>query len=83
MAEPEDNLRFAMEDAAREQYLYADNTLFLASIAVSLKRIADAVSGEGANILTTPINSYGETIGDAIQGQMIRGQRGIDQYEGR
>lgn len=53
------------------------------STAISLKRIADALTGQGPSILTVPINSYGEGIGDAIQGQMIRGQRGIDQYEGR
>lgn len=53
------------------------------SQAISLKRIADAMTGEGPSILTAPINSYGEGVGDAIQGQMIRGQRGIDQYEGR
>ena len=53
------------------------------SIAISLKRIADALTGEGPSILTAPINSYGEGIGDAIQGQMIRGQRGVDQYEER
>lgn len=53
------------------------------SQAISLKRIADALTGEGPSILTAPINSYGEGIGDAIQGQMIRGQRGINQYEGR
>jgi hypothetical protein len=58
-------------------------THILFSIAVSLKRIANALTGEGTNIFTAPINSYGEGIGDAIQGQMIRGQRGIDQYEGR
>lgn len=32
-------------------------------------------------VLTMPINSYGEGIGDAIQGQLVRGQRGIDQYD--
>ena len=53
------------------------------SVAISLKRIADALSGDGPSILTAPINSYGEGIGDAIQAQMVRGQRGIDQYEGR
>lgn len=53
------------------------------SIAISLKRIADALTGTGTSILTAPINGYGEGIGDAIQGQMVRGQRGIDQYEGR
>lgn len=33
---------------------------------------------EHENILTMPINKYGENIGDAIQGQIIRGQRGIE-----
>lgn len=51
--------------------------------ALSLKRIERTLSGDGESILTRPINAYGEGIGDAIQGQMIRGQRGIDQYEGR
>lgn len=53
------------------------------SKAISLKRLADALTGGGPSILTAPINSYGEGIGDAIQGQMIRGQRGVDQYEGQ
>lgn len=62
----------------------ADDLLVAAaSIAISLRRIADTLAGEGPSILTAPVNSYGEGIGDAIQGQMIRGQRGIDQYEGR
>jgi hypothetical protein len=51
------------------------------SIAISLKRIADALSGDAANIFTKPINSYGMGIGDAIQGQFVRGQAGIAQYE--
>lgn len=55
----------------------------LHSIAISLKRIADAVTGVGQSVLTAPINSYGEGIGDAIQGQMVRGAAGIDQYERR
>lgn len=42
----------------------------LYSIAISLKRIADALGG--------PINNYGETFGEAIQGQIARGLRGID-----
>lgn len=47
----------------------------LTSIAISLKRIADALSGDGENIFTRPINCYGEGIGDAIQGQLDRGRR--------
>ena len=52
-----------------------------ASQAISLKRIADALTGAGDNFLKAPINSYGEGIGDAIQGQMVRGAAGISQYE--
>ena len=33
------------------------------------------------DFLTRPINSYGEGIGDAIQGQLVRGQNGISQYD--
>lgn len=43
MPDTQDKLRYACEPAAQEHYLYADNTLFLGSIAVSLKRIADAL----------------------------------------
>jgi len=46
----------------------------------ALERIAAALTGEGSSILTAPINSYGEGIGDAIQGQMVRGAAGISQY---
>ena len=53
----------------------------LTAIAVSLREILRVLRGDGPSILTMPINSYGESIGDAIQGQMIRGQRGVDQYE--
>lgn len=43
-----------------------------ASKAISLKRIADALSA-----LSGPLNAYGETIGECIQGQHERGLRGI------
>lgn len=73
-----------IEPAARDFIGDApDEMVAQASMAISLKRIADAMTGVGGNFLTAPINSYGEAIGDAIQGQMIRGQRGIDQYEGK
>lgn len=70
----------------------------LQSIAISLKRIADALTTDKGAVaklaaLLDPenpdgafrasINCYGEGIGEAIQGQIVRGQRGIDQYEGR
>jgi hypothetical protein len=42
------------------------------SKAISLKRIADALGG-----LSGPLNAYGETIGECIQGQHERGLRGI------
>jgi hypothetical protein len=62
----------------------------LASIAVNLKRIADACEKLSQPIaeqivagLSAPINSYGEGIGEAIQGQIMRGQRSVDQYKDR
>lgn len=57
----------------------SDDQRVALSVAISLKRIADTLSGQGESILTTPINAYGETIGQAIQGQMVRGARGIEQ----
>lgn len=45
--------------------------------------MAPAITEAIGAAMTAPINSYGEGIGDAIQGQIVRGQRGIDQYEGR
>lgn len=59
------------------------HTAALTSLAVSMKRIADVLTGDGENIFTKPINCYGEGIGDAIQGQIVRGQLGINQYNGR
>jgi hypothetical protein len=86
----EQALRACLEPDACCALPYTDGTLFAASTAVSAKRQADALdriaralTGEGPSILTAPINSYGEGIGDANQGQLIRGNRGINQYEGR
>ncbi len=45
------------------------------STAISLKRIADAMSGVGENAFTQSLNAYGETIGECIQGQFERSQR--------
>lgn len=45
------------------------------SLAISAKRIADALSGIGPNILTAPLNAYGENIGECIQGQFGRSGR--------
>ena len=33
---------------------------------------------ESNKFFETPVNNYGETIGEAIQMQIIRGNRGID-----
>jgi hypothetical protein len=46
----------------------------LASIAISAKRIADALERLDPE---RPLNAYGETIGECIQGQHERGLRGI------
>ncbi len=48
------------------------------SKAISLKRIADALTGTGENMLTMPLNAFGENIGSAIAGQIARGMRGDD-----
>lgn len=63
----------------------------LLSIAVSMKRLADTMTGitsvtNDANpvikafdaLVRHPVNHYGETIGEMIQGQIVRGHRGID-----
>ena len=44
MPEPQDLMRYQMEDAAMAVYLYPGNELSLASIAISMKRIADAMA---------------------------------------
>lgn len=60
---------------------YSDRDIQM-SQAISLKRIADSLEHmDVTKALTMSINSYGENIGEAIQGQMVRGQAGIDQYE--
>lgn len=46
----------------------------LISIAISLKRIADAMSNN------VPVNCYGESFTDAIQNSFVRGQRGISTW---
>lgn len=53
----------------------------LSMIVLRLNTILGVLRGEGDSILTKPLNSYGEGLGDAIQGQFVRGQRGIDQYD--
>lgn len=55
----------------------------------ALEQIAKALGEEGigakiaSNIFEKPINVYGETIGEAIQNQIERGQRGINTYDRR
>lgn len=74
------------EGAIENVQLQADNaSTAMLSIAVSLKRIADAVTDAeqvsklADALLMHPINCYGEGIGQAIQGQIVRGMRGIEQ----
>jgi len=43
-----------------------------------LKELRKISAGD---FLREPINSYGEGIGDAIQGQLVRGMAGISQYD--
>lgn len=59
----------------------------LASIAISLKRIADALEKLTnptellQQVAQHPMNCYGEGFADAIQNGIVRGQRGIATYE--
>jgi len=78
MAAPIDNMRYKLEEEAF--LLFGDDcqSLYLSSIAISLKRIADTLSGQGNSMLTAPINEFGEGIGEAISGQIARGMRGYD-----
>lgn len=55
-------------------FLYAGNDLYFASMAISMKRIAEALEKLDP---ARPLNAYGETIGECIQGQHERGLRGI------
>lgn len=59
--------------------LLAYIALMLTFGVLELIRIRDRLG----KMFTEPLNSYGEGIGEAIQGQIIRGQRGIDQYDHR
>ena len=50
----------------------------LYSIAISVRRMADALEAMSLDELNTkPLNAYGETIGTCLQGQLERGLRGI------
>jgi len=58
----------------------------LLSIAISLKRIADALTGNGIEILLDkianhPMNAYGEGFSSAIQEALVRGQKGVSLYD--
>lgn len=78
MADPLDNMRHKLEDEAFLLFGNECQSLYLSSIAISLKRIADTLSGQGVSMLTAPINAFGEGIGSAISGQIVRGMRGDD-----
>lgn len=56
------------------------------SIAISLKRIADALAGNGVEVLLDkianhPMNAYGEGFSSALQEALVRGQKGISIYD--
>ncbi len=54
-----------------------DTDRLLYSIALSVKRIADKLDGD---LLTAPVNQYGESFTDAIQNGLVRGQNGISTH---
>lgn len=56
------------------------------SIAISLKRLADALTGNGVEALLDkianhPMNAYGEGFSSAIQEALVRGQKGVSLYD--
>jgi len=59
----------------------------LASIAISLKRIANSLEKLTnpedllRQVAAHPVNCYGEGFADAIQNGIVRGQRGIATFE--
>lgn len=64
----------------------SDADTLLLSCAISLKRIADRLDGEGIKaVLNTlaqhPVNAYGEGFADAIQNGIERGKRGINSHD--
>lgn len=58
-----------LEPSAVAELGTRSETVLQASIAVSLKRIADA--------LTLPCNQYGEPLAEAVQGAIARGLQGL------
>lgn len=69
------------------QQLHGENAE-LVSIAISLKRIADALTGNGVEALLDkianhPMNAYGEGFSSALQEALVRGQNGVSIYDRR
>ncbi len=60
---------------ARGRYMETCATM---AVAFYLKAVLEKLNGD---FLNTPLNAYGEGIGDAIQGQFVRGMAGISQYD--
>ncbi|ESW92963.1 hypothetical protein NKL07_22115 [Mesorhizobium sp. C280B] len=73
--EPEVHERFE-ELLARNSHIPEEQgrSMMWHSIAISLKRIADAIEKIDPH---APVNQYGENFSDAIQNSLVRGQRGI------
>ena len=69
----------SIEPEAAKVPLMSDSVRFAFSAAISLKRIADML--ENGDLLTKPVNRYGESFTDAMQMALVRGQRGIDVHE--
>jgi hypothetical protein len=51
------------------------------SAAISLKRIADLLCSDTLPPCFQSVNAYGENFAVAIQEGIVRGQRGISQYD--
>lgn len=68
-----------IEPEAAQIMQMSDSVRFAYSAAINLKRIADML--ENGDLLTKPVNRYGESFTDAMQMALVRGQRGIDVHE--
>lgn len=61
-----------LEKTVADQLTLDGATRIALSQAISLKRIADALSGAGENAFNQALNGYGENIAECIQGQFER-----------
>lgn len=83
MADP-NTIRDLLEPAATEHYknlIHPIDSIAILSTAISLKRIADALDADELPRSLRSVNAYGENFAVAIQEGIVRGLKGISQYD--